>query len=105
MTKEQFLKNLEKVLQHLILDRLFDDTNEEQKAGLRSDVNEFIRENADNYSLEELKETFISAQATIGLFLEYQITEHVEIVPDYENGESQNSDQNEIPDFTHYIFI
>ena len=77
MTKEQFLEKLEKVLQHLILDRLFDHTNEEQKAGLRSDVNEFIRENAGNYTFEELKETFVSGQATIGLFLEYQSAKEI----------------------------
>lgn len=72
MTKEQFLKNLEQALQKLILNRLFDDSNEEKKAGLRSDVTEFVQENAGNYTLEELKETFVSAQAAMGLFLEYQ---------------------------------
>ena len=77
MTKEQFLQKLENVLQRLISDRLFGYTNEEQKAGLRSDVSEFIRENAGSYSLEELKETFVSAQATIGLFLEYQSAKEI----------------------------
>ncbi|MCP4577965.1 MAG: formylglycine-generating enzyme family protein [Deltaproteobacteria bacterium] len=72
MTKEQFLNNLEKALQRLVLNHLFDDANEEQKAGLRSDVAEFIRENAGSYTFEELKETFVSGQTAVGLFLEYQ---------------------------------
>ena len=72
MTKEQFLNNLEKALQNLVLNHLFDDSSEEQKAGLRSDVTEFIRENAGSYTFEELKETFVSGQTAVGLFLEYQ---------------------------------
>ncbi|HKI50235.1 MAG TPA: formylglycine-generating enzyme family protein, partial [Desulfobacteria bacterium] len=77
MTKEQFLKKLENVLQRLISERLFSDVTEVQKAGLKSDVCEFVRENAATYSLEELKETFVSAQATIGLFLEFQSAKEI----------------------------
>ncbi len=77
MTKEQFLKNLEQVLQRMILERLYGDASEEQKAGLASDVSEFIRENAGCYSFEELKQTFVSAQITIGLFLEYQSAKEI----------------------------
>ncbi len=72
MTKDQFLKNLEKALLRLIVERLFNDLDEAKKAALKLDVKEFIRERAETYSLPELKETFVSAQVAIGLFLEYQ---------------------------------
>jgi len=77
MTKEQFLNKLENVLQRLISERLFDDVTDAEKAGLKSDVSEFIRENAATYTLEELKETFVSAQVTIGLFLEFQSAKEI----------------------------
>ena len=77
MTKEQFLKNLEKALQHLVLSRLFANGDEEQKAGLSSDVTEFIQESAGAYTLEELKATFTSAQVSMGLFLEYQSAKEI----------------------------
>jgi len=66
------LKNLEKGLQKLICNRLYQNEDEAEKKVLAMNVKEFIRENAGNYSLEELKETFVSAEASIGLFLEYQ---------------------------------
>jgi len=66
------LKNLEKALQKLICNRLYENEDEAQKQVLALNVEEFVRENAGNYSLEELKETFVSAEASIGLFLEYQ---------------------------------
>ncbi|MCP4369176.1 MAG: hypothetical protein GY797_13840 [Deltaproteobacteria bacterium] len=72
ITKNRFLKNLEKALKQLICNRLHENENEAQKQVLAMNVEEFIRENASHYSLEELKETFISADASIGLFLEYQ---------------------------------
>ena len=74
ITKNQFLKNLEKALKKLICNRLYknEDEAEAEKQVLAMNVEEFIRENAGNYSLEELKETFVSAEASIGLFLEYQ---------------------------------
>ena len=72
LTKNSFLKNLEKALKNLICNRLYENENEAQKQVLAMNVEEFIRENAGHYSLEELKETFVSAEASIGLFLEYQ---------------------------------
>ena len=72
ITKNRFLNNLEKALQNLICNRLYENEDEAQKQVLAMNVEEFVRENAGNYSLEELKETFVSAEASIGLFLEYQ---------------------------------
>jgi len=72
ITKNRFLKNLEKALKKLICNRLYENEDEAQKQVLAMNVEEFVRENAGNYSLEELKETFVSAKASIGLFLEYQ---------------------------------
>ena len=72
ITKNQFLKNLDKALKKLICNRLYENKNKAQKQVLAMNVEEFIRENAGNYSLEELKETFVTAEASIGLFLEYQ---------------------------------
>ena len=72
ITKNQFLKNLEKALQKLICSQLYQNEDEAEKQVLAMNVKEFIQENAGNYSLEELKETFVSAEASIGLFLEYQ---------------------------------
>lgn len=72
ITKNRFLKNLEKALRKLICNRLYQNEDEAEKQVLAMNVEEFIRENAGNYSLEELKETFVSAEASIGLFLEYQ---------------------------------
>jgi len=72
MKKNQFLKNLEKAHKKLICNRLYENEDEAQKQVLAMNVEEFVRENAGNYSLEELKETFVSAEASIGLFLEYQ---------------------------------
>ena len=72
ITKNQFLKNLEKALKKLICNQLYENEDEAEKQVLGMNVAEFIRENASNYSLEELKETFVSAEASIGLFLEYQ---------------------------------
>ena len=66
------MKNLEKALKKLICNRLYENEDEAQKHVLAMSVEEFVRENAGNYSLEELKETFVSAEASIGLFLEYQ---------------------------------
>lgn len=66
------MKNLEKALQKLICSQLYQNEDEGEKQVLAMNVEEFIRENAGNYSLEELKETFASAEASIGLFLEYQ---------------------------------
>lgn len=72
ITKNRFLKNLEKALRKLICNRFYQNEDEAKKQVLAMNVEEFIRENAGNYSLEELKETFVSAEASIGLFLEYQ---------------------------------
>ena len=72
ITKNRFLNNLEKALENLICNRLYENEDEAEKQVLAMNVEEFVRENAGNYSLEELKETFVSAEASIGLFFEYQ---------------------------------
>jgi len=72
LTKEQFLANLERALQKLILERLFDNEDAATKENLKADIEEFVQLNVSQYSLEELNETFTSADAAIGLFLEYQ---------------------------------
>ena len=72
ISKTQFLNNLEVALKQLILNRLFDDASPEKKRQLSKDVEAFIRENVSEYSREELLETFVSAEAAIALFLEYQ---------------------------------
>ena len=72
LTKEQFLANLEKALNQLILNRIFSDADADTQTSLKADIREFIQQNVAEYSLEELTETFTSAEAAIGLFLEYQ---------------------------------
>jgi len=72
LTKEQFLENLEKALRTLICDRLHADADDETRSALASEVAEFVRENAAEYSLEDLVETFRSYDAALGLFYEYQ---------------------------------
>lgn len=72
MAKNLFLKRLEKALTQLICNRLYENEKEAKSQALALNVEEFIRENASNYTLEELKETFTSAEASIGLFFEYQ---------------------------------
>ena len=89
ITKNQFLKNLEKALKKLICNRLYENEDEAKKQVLGMNVAEFIRENASNYSLEELKETFLSAEASIGLFLEYQDAKRICEGPD---GKEEKSD-------------
>ena len=71
-TKQQFLDNLEKALRLLICDRLNTDADEATRKELGSDVAEFVRQNASEYSMDELIETFTSYDAAIGLFYEYQ---------------------------------
>lgn len=70
INKEQFLLNLERALKKVLCDRLDDDV--EIKKQLANDIEEFISENVSLYSLEELTDTFLSAQMAIGLFYEYQ---------------------------------
>jgi len=84
ITKEQFLTNLEKALNTLILKHIYGESDDRTKMSLRTDIREFIDQNASKYSLEELTETFINAEVTIGLFLEYQDAKRLienEIVP------------------------
>ncbi len=72
MTKTKFLENLENALKKITCE-MFNDANDPQKRiQLEQQVEEFVRENAGEYTLEELMETFTSAQAAIALFLEYQ---------------------------------
>jgi|GEM_PF-1558322 len=72
MTKKKFLENLEKALKKIICE-IFNENNVQQKrVELEQQVEEFVRENAGEYTLEELMETFISADAAIALFLEFQ---------------------------------
>ena len=72
MTKEQFLENLEKALFKIICNMFEEAKTPENRKLLEKQVKEFVKENAAEYSLEELTETFTSAEAAIGLFLEYQ---------------------------------
>jgi len=72
ITKEPFLTNLEKALNKLILKYIYGDSDDRIKASLTTDIREFIDQNVAEYSLEELTETFINAEVTVGLFLEYQ---------------------------------
>ncbi len=72
MTKSQFLENLDKALKKIVCGMLDEGGTPESRATLEKQVEEFVEENAGEYTLEELRETFTSAQAAIGLFLEYQ---------------------------------
>ena len=66
--KERFLQNLEKALRLMICDRLNTGADDATRRALASDVADFIRYNAGEYTLEELVETDLA----IGLFYEYQ---------------------------------
>jgi len=72
LTKTRFLENLEKALRRLICDRLNADADDDTRMALASDVVDFVRQNAADYSLEELVETFTSYDTAVGLFYEYQ---------------------------------
>lgn len=72
MTKNQFLHNLERALKKVVCDRMHADADAETKKHLTKDIEDFIKENVSFYSLEELTDTFLSAQAAVGLFYEYQ---------------------------------
>ncbi|MCG6879451.1 MAG: hypothetical protein LJE96_09955 [Deltaproteobacteria bacterium] len=72
MTKTEFLGNLETAMKKIICEMFNEDAIPEKRIQLERQVGEFVRDNASEYSLEELMETFTSAQAAIGLFLEYQ---------------------------------
>jgi hypothetical protein len=54
ITKEQFLENLEKALNQLILKRIFSDADVATQASLKANIREFIQQNAAEYSLGEL---------------------------------------------------
>lgn len=72
MNKEQFLLNLDRALKRVLCDHLHADDDAETKKRLVADIENFIAENASQYSLEELADTFLSAEMAIGLFYEYQ---------------------------------
>lgn len=72
MDKEMFLKRLETALKKLVSDQLYADADQEARQKLEIEVAEFIRDNASQYRLDELVETFTSAENAMGLFLEYQ---------------------------------
>ena len=71
-TKERFLQNLEKALRLMICDRLNPNADDATRKALASEVADFIRYNAGEYTLEELAETFTSYDTAVGLFYEYQ---------------------------------
>jgi hypothetical protein len=83
MTKTEFLKNLEKALKKIICDMFDQDGTPETRMALENQVAEFVRENAGEYSLEELMETFTSAEASMALFFEFQDAKRI-------CGESEN---------------
>lgn len=70
--KATFLSRLQQALQRVIIERLHDDADDRTRDRLRREIEGFIRENASEYSLAELMETFVSAEAAIGLFYEYR---------------------------------
>jgi formylglycine-generating enzyme required for sulfatase activity len=72
MEKETFLSNLKNFLNTIVCERLFAEVSDSAKQMLEKDIEEFIRENAAQYSLEELKDIFTSADISIGLFMEYR---------------------------------
>ena len=72
ITKEQFLANLDNALNQLMLKHILADADAATQTSIKADIREFIQQNVAEYSLEELTETFISAETTVGLFLEYQ---------------------------------
>ena len=77
MNKEQFLQKLEVALKRLMCERLFNEKGRLTRADVAQAVEEFIVENASQYTLEELQETFTSAEITIGLFYEYQYAKNL----------------------------
>jgi formylglycine-generating enzyme required for sulfatase activity len=72
MGKDTFLANLQKFLNDVVCDQMYASVSKDAKQDLRQDIEEFIRDNDREYSLQELQETFTSAQIAIGLFMEYR---------------------------------
>jgi len=72
MTRTEFLENLEKALKKIIPEMFDEGDTLEEHIQLEKKIEAFIKESAGEYTLDELMETFTSAQAAIGLFLEYQ---------------------------------
>lgn len=70
--KDLFLSKLSQALKTIICERLYADEEDSVKQATACDIDEFILENVSQYSLQELEETFTSAQAAMGLFFEYQ---------------------------------
>ncbi len=69
--KEQFLKNLENAMTQVVCKRLYANEDAQTQKAMEDSVREFVRENAAQYSMEELMETFTTAESALGLFLEY----------------------------------
>lgn len=55
-----------------MLRHFYSEEDADTQASLKADIREFIQQNVAEYSLEELTETFTSAEAAVGLFLESQ---------------------------------
>jgi len=72
MTKEKFLENLEKALKKIVCDMFGENGTPQTLMALEEEVTEFVRDNAGEYTLEELMETFTTAGTAIGLFLEFR---------------------------------
>ena len=72
MDKDIFLANLQKFLKSVVCEDIYANVSTEAKHQLEKDIEEFIRKNASEYSIQELRETFTSAQVSIGLFIEYR---------------------------------
>ncbi|MFW2366279.1 MAG: formylglycine-generating enzyme family protein [Desulforhopalus sp.] len=72
INKEQFLSNLDRALKKVVCERLHRKADAETKERLAVDIEDFITSNVSQYSLEELVDTFLSAEVAIGLFYEYQ---------------------------------
>ena len=72
MDKDIFLANLQKFLKSVVCENLYANVSTETKKQLEKDIEEFIRKNASEYTIQELRETFTSAQITLGLFIEFR---------------------------------
>lgn len=72
MDEKDFLDRLETALANLVCDRLYPDADTKTRQDIAAEVTEFVRDNVAQYSLDELTETFTSAENALGLFFEYQ---------------------------------
>ena len=75
--KYLFLTKLYQALKTIICERLYADQTDSVRQTTAHDIDEFIRENVSQYSLQELQEPFTSAEFAMGLFFENQDTKRL----------------------------